>query len=1802
MGLHLTGKGSILDAIGGGLNEAGNAVISGIKDVSDLGSEGIASITNNPTAYQNASNAISNNDRNLSGGSFATNLGGLSQDLGITQDAKIYIDTGAGAATGLVNGLDGQNQTSQQAIGGGALGGITKWASNNGTENEGSGRRLAGNALMTGVNLATLGRGKAAEQAIENLARRKVGDSVAGKAISRIFGSSTSAGAYGAGQGASNAVSTAKNAKEAVTDIYKPALQNAELGGLIGGITTIPSVAKGTVDAIKNAPPIGANELGMKDVTKTPEEQYAEMNGTTKSPNAGVTEENASPAQLGEETHPSTTEPLPPEPHPVELAQATQNLHESMQDPGVDWTKVAGANDELAHSTQTLADSFKARDSAMQGGNKFKVNSNGTSVASEHTPFYAEVFSRTGKAPSKAMWKEYAKAQMDEWANDPTNPEGAQVRDLYKRAKAETDITNWQKIDKSSGYSKAIPKGASARPFIQALSDRIHSPEYAARNEVGARLGDARDSMKQTKQKLKIANGNFERSLKRSEPDEATRAEVRLQKGNMTRLKGLEATHSADYAEKAKLLDAKHPNLDFNTGKVKISSSKAGEAEELALSNKVVDGVDPKTLSAKTPQGKTYLENEVNKANGTTETQKPTAPTKTTPAEEKPVVKTTSTKPVDSKPATPYERGMSDNPNETNEQYNARMSDGKPAKPGLGEDSGGFDPVEIEKLSKLQETEETNAGTRDRVGENAIQENINKSEEDQIKAYMEATGKTREQAEKNLSIVKDDPNLGKVGPVENNPEYGKVDHPDIKPIERKGLGKVLTTSRTVRNMLIEKALKRADGYQKILQDLKGQLHRLNEKVHPEDRVLADNLRGHSIEDVAKDAKDPETFTAYAEKAKYIQDYILEARRVADPTDTTLYRQNYGAGFYSKDPNLPEDYKATNLPAPHEISDKPHENTRYATNYAEHEEFTGRVRNTENFHEDMLKDIDRAGSYIKERSLLGGLRQGFGKDSASFGADKIDGHDQILVKGFKHIYTTPEIAEKINTRVGAKYADKAAVKFVGTAYDKTNKFIKIMKLSIGFFHNINILLTKAALDPSTVGKSVAAWGDHAFFDKAMDKWRDNGTLQKYLMGGGTLDAGVEFRGRSAVDRVPGVGQLHRALFERQIIYSKIADFEKYTKGIDINTPEGYEKIVAVGRNVNDMYGGINRLSDGLNPNQFKWASRVLLAADYNEGQIRAVITAFTKGGVEGTMAKRMVFGRMAELATPGTIQYLANPNSKKDPTSVAKEIVKQLADPTFQTDWKTGGGNPKQINGLATMTNKIYRAFAPMFNPNNPDKFSGIKQELTGNLAAGASFIESEVKNKDYYGNPMHGKGMTLAQDAGAAVNAVAPIPFGPGARALEGVKSLANNSFVKIAAGGQSAITPGEAAVDISGVGRVAANPDAPQMQIMNNRQLVAQGLKGNAQAQQDLYAVHPSWDQSLSKQEVANRYNDPYYESIKWAAMQNSTTFDALKKQNDFAVAHGNPGDPLFNLSSQDQKTILEYKKLSEVDPSANDTAAVMFVEHKDLITQYDKDAASYATAMQALYKSSGGLSGSPANTPAINPGGVPYPAVLADPKNQALLQNYYGITDPKAKLQFLTDNPDIRNLFEAKFNNENAKRAIQGEPLLKDYPQAPAGLQDWMTQYTNASKAGRAALRNGNMDNFKAMGNYMTQIDEYDLAKTAGQAKFQGHDFSQSNLKEIYNLGKYGIAPTVNSNGTTSYSIDPQGAYNANKKSGSSSANSKLLNDLQRIEAVKTVKFMGRKVSLKKQKFHAPYQRPMVRIKTPQPGKIRVKSVPVV
>lgn len=128
---------------------------------------------------------------------------------------------------------------------------------------------------------------------------------------------------------------------------------------------------------------------------------------------------------------------------------------------------------------QEYADSLAQMESGLAGGNKYKVNSNGTPVMSEHTKFYRDHFAANGSAPNKDQWYAEAEKQVKsgkadkyfmDYYNEMNNPEFKSLAASADSAMGRSTIGDTLPISPSSGSSvdgfvqSAMPKSMDVLP------------------------------------------------------------------------------------------------------------------------------------------------------------------------------------------------------------------------------------------------------------------------------------------------------------------------------------------------------------------------------------------------------------------------------------------------------------------------------------------------------------------------------------------------------------------------------------------------------------------------------------------------------------------------------------------------------------------------------------------------------------------------------------------------------------------------------------------------------------------------------------------------------------------------------------------------------------------------------------------------------------------------------------------------------------------------------------------------------------------------------------------------------------------------------------------------------------------------------------------------------------------------------------------------------------------------------------------------------------------------------------------
>lgn len=125
-----------------------------------------------------------------------------------------------------------------------------------------------------------------------------------------------------------------------------------------------------------------------------------------------------------------------------------------------------------------------------------------------------------------------------------------------------------------------------------------------------------------------------------------------------------------------------------------------------------------------------------------------------------------------------------------------------------------------------------------------------------------------------------------------------------------------------------------------------------------------------------------------------------------------------------------------------------------------------------------------------------------------------------------------------------------------------------------------------------------------------------------------------------------------------------------------------------------------------------------------------------------------------------------------------------------------------------------------------------------------------------------------------------------------------------------------------------------------------------------------------------------------------------------------------------------------------------------------------------------------------------IPYP--VQDDTATALQDQFFAMTDPVQKRDFMKAHPEMQDVWDKKAAYTNQVRQATNYSPLVDRPKASAEAQ--------------AALNAGNFKDPAAQA-YLNQTNLYNINKKGGLAAIQGNDVSQSELKAISGLGRYGL-----------------------------------------------------------------------------------------
>lgn len=1007
MGLNLTGKGSIWDALGNVANTVGNGIVAGVKDAGDLFNQGVATVTGNDQAYQNAASAISNNNSNLTGGSFTQNLGGLANDVGAPLEQGVNTGAaGIAAASGLAGyGLDSMfgNQTqANDSLNSGisssnkylthGLGNVGGWltpaqAASRGTGLKGLGKDFiapAAKAVATTApyfvggpagDAATGLFGHAATDEAGNLLTDAAGNVV--KTLSKPAQVASAGAIGGTLQGGQSAVQQyADTGKVNPGAVFKQFATG--FGSGVGGDLALTALHSGpSVDDVKASAAKLAGELknmdevggGTNPLYKAPEDvpstakaskTVAPLDQSLATNINSSAEDNVHAQNPLAPIQPSTTAEPTGEPTPADL-KASQQAADAIDKapPPIDYTQVQGSGKRLTQAVNDRASTLKSIDQGTTGGIKLSDGQGGVTRTTEHSPFYSKVYDETGRKPTNAAYQAEAERQL----RTGTDAESANYQNLTRHAAAEQTLKDYQEANQKSGYNKVRTKAPEGTPrgVPSVVREVLESPEYKAKSAQGDFLQKVRDELPGARAEVKAydtqAKGTTDINEIRAINDKSTAARLKLRY-----LEGQERAQSAEYGRLSDVLQSKYPEVALRKPGAPTSQTVSGAPL------KPTTEVTADTANADVAPGKVK-----------------TAPATTEPYS----LEDALGKKLDNKPYT------GPNMNEgafSDEDFKNLMSHNGQYE---GEDGASYSP---EHDMTLPDKTPAGPAPRNLDGDKAAFDTITNhgTVDDAVKAYRDATGSSEAEAASAVNrVAETGAGMGTYEEVlKRNPKYDSVKEFPIKNVDD--------------------AVARQGGYEGVLKLKEDAFNKSEAQLDDHDAQLLHQLRGNNPADIAKQAHDPEKFTDAAAKAKEISDYNHEIRRLNG--DNTLYHEQYGAGTHYS--NVTPDEQASVGGYRDALHSTPgFSKERIIGNYETAADKYGLSPKNVNedgspsFKGDVHQDIQQTLNYTRSRSAYRSLQESHGPDSVTYGAKDFD--HPVQLRGAEDVFATREVAKEWN---------------------------------------------------------------------------------------------------------------------------------------------------------------------------------------------------------------------------------------------------------------------------------------------------------------------------------------------------------------------------------------------------------------------------------------------------------------------------------------------------------------------------------------------------------------------------------------------------------------------------------------------------------------------------------------------------------------------------------------------------------------------------------------------------------------------
>jgi hypothetical protein len=502
---------------------------------------------------------------------------------------------------------------------------------------------------------------------------------------------------------------------------------------------------------------------------------------------------------------------------------------------------------------------------------------------------------------------------------------------------------------------------------------------------------------------------------------------------------------------------------------------------------------------------------------------------------------------------------------------------------------------------------------------------------------------------------------------------------------------------------------------------------------------------------------------------------------------TPYRQNHFLQMQWQ--NTPEEVAQAakakqNILSKSTITDHPGwSKGRYINNYQEGIEL-GLTPKNETLGADLQDQLNKRQALYGQQTLKQGLEAAHpGQVTVGNIPSGEEGVGRQLAIPYGRKITLPaDIANTLNSRV-----EPDAATGLAKGYDKFNGNWKNLKLGGGLFHGFNtfgswmgnqIASGKIFTHPSDTVNVMKSFFSKDFVEKQVQQWHDNGqTLleDKAGLNANYKGAQGDIKSSGIWGNIPGLKQLHEAVFSRQIPFMMKSMFHQQIedRGIDTSTVEGQNEAVKIAKQINQQFGSFNRDIQGVTPRTARLASRGVLAWDWNEGQVRTLVDAMKKGGVEGKLARQTVFGKALLFGgLAAAAGGVGGEYKGKTASQTALDILQKTVDPSFKFGNYTVGLPTTQVSEIGKPIAQEVSNAANGKSLQNP-----IKDFASGRLAAVPSAVEQLSQNRNFSGNTIHGtdyygRPISNGQTAMNLAGMVSPIPLAQGLQAGSGAENV----------------------------------------------------------------------------------------------------------------------------------------------------------------------------------------------------------------------------------------------------------------------------------------------------------------------------------------------------------------------------------------------------------------------------------------------